>query len=543
MCAKNLKMKNRVLLLLLALVIVPFACTAPATEPDNQEPENQNPGKTDDPDPDSGSSIKVESLVVTPGQVELKEGETLQLEAVLLPEGAEGKVIWKTLEPNTTEKGEVTVSETGLVTAVKAGAAEVEARCGEASDICYITVSAEVVPVESIELSLSEIVIEAGSDITIEATIFPEEARAFNPVSFVSDNTEVATVDDNGKVTGISAGETFITVTAGDKSVKCPVTVNPVAPSLSVTFTDISASNITFSSVTLNGKFEVQGCSDRYVGAVFYYIESNGNPSAEEIRTNGKTAVSESFFIPGSVDYSKPVSSLAVNTRYCCVASLQLEESYFYSDVLEFTTADLPEIPEVVDMGLSVNWRGWNVGATKPEGSGSFYAWGETGTKEDYVWETYKFRKAYNTMTKYVTNASDGYNNQVDNKVVLESQDDAATQFLGSNWRTPTWEEMQELKDNVVMKWTRYKDVLGIVMTSKINDAVLFLPAAGYCYGSSGQPVSVGNYGQYWTSTLYGDNNKKAYNLVIKSKVYEINVGPADRYMGYTIRPVTPKAN
>ena len=95
-------MKNRVLLLLLALVIVPFACTAPATEPDNQEPENQNPGKTDDPDPNSGSSIKVESLVVTPGQVELKEGETLQLEAVLLPEGAEGKVIWKTLEPNTT---------------------------------------------------------------------------------------------------------------------------------------------------------------------------------------------------------------------------------------------------------------------------------------------------------------------------------------------------------------------------------------------------------------------------------------------------------
>lgn len=543
MCAKNLKMKNRVLLLLLALVIVPFACTAPATEPDNQEPVNQNPGKTDDPDPNSGSSIKVESLVVTPGQVELKEGETLQLEAVLLPEGAEGKVIWKTLEPNTTVKGEVTVSETGLVTAVKAGAAEVEARCGDASDICYITVSAEVVPVESIEVSLSEIVIEAGSDVTIEVTIFPEEARAFNPVSFVSDNTEIATVDENGKVTGISAGETFITVSAGDKSVKCPVTVNPVEPSLSVTFTDISASNITFSSVTLNGKFEVQGCSDRYVGAVFYYIESNGNPSADEIRTNGKTAVSESFFIPGSVDYSKPVSSLAVNTRYCCVASLQLEESYFYSDVLEFTTADLPEIPEVVDMGLSVNWRGWNVGATKPEGSGSFYAWGETGTKEDYVWETYKFRKAYNTMTKYVTNASDGYNNKVDNKVVLETEDDAATQFLGSNWRTPTREEMQELKDNVVMKWTRYKDVLGIVMTSKINDAVLFLPAAGHCYGSSGQPVSVGIYGEYWTSTLDGDNNKKAYNLVIKSKVYEINVGPADRYLGYTIRPVTPKAN
>ena len=197
-------MKNRVLLLLLALVIVPFACTAPSTEPDNQEPEKQNPGKTDDPDPNSGSSIKVESLVVTPGQVELKEGETLQLEAVLLPEGAEGKVIWKTLEPNTTVKGEVTVSETGLVTAVKAGAAEVEARCGEAFDICYITVSAEVVPVESIELSLSEIVIEAGSDATIEVTIFPEEARAFNPVSFVSDNTDVASVDENGKVTGIS---------------------------------------------------------------------------------------------------------------------------------------------------------------------------------------------------------------------------------------------------------------------------------------------------------------------------------------------------
>lgn len=46
-----------------------------------------------------------------------------------------------------------------------------------------------------------------------------------------------------------------------------------------------------------------------------------------------------------------------------------------------------------VDLGLPSGtiWAGWNVGASSPEESGGYYAWGETEEKNDYSWETYKY--------------------------------------------------------------------------------------------------------------------------------------------------------
>ena len=61
---------------------------------------------------------------------------------------------------------------------------------------------------------------------------------------------------------------------------------------------------------------------------------------------------------------------------------------------------------EMVDLGLSVKWAKNNIGATcgdKVESwYGGFYAWGETETKSDYSWGTYKHANgAYNKLTKY----------------------------------------------------------------------------------------------------------------------------------------------
>ena len=58
-------------------------------------------------------------------------------------------------------------------------------------------------------------------------------------------------------------------------------------------------------------------------------------------------------------------------------------------------------IPEAVDMGLSVKWASFDLGASKPEEYGDYYAWGETETKDDYSWASYKWcMGAYDTMTK-----------------------------------------------------------------------------------------------------------------------------------------------
>ena len=70
-----------------------------------------------------------------------------------------------------------------------------------------------------------------------------------------------------------------------------------------------------------------------------------------------------------------------------------------------------PIVYEYVDLGLSVNWATFNVGATKPEEFGDYYAWGETEPKTDYSWETYKWcNGSETTLTKYCNNSEYGYN-------------------------------------------------------------------------------------------------------------------------------------
>ena len=61
------------------------------------------------------------------------------------------------------------------------------------------------------------------------------------------------------------------------------------------------------------------------------------------------------------------------------------------------TVKDLPALTEIgktfkaVDLGLSVKWATFNLGATKPQASGDFFSWGETEPKSNYSWSTYKW--------------------------------------------------------------------------------------------------------------------------------------------------------
>ena len=520
---------KKLLLLLAPLALLLAACDASS---DNQ---------IDKPGDDT---IAVESLVVTPGQIELELGQTQQLEAVLRPDGAEGKVAWTTRASDTSQEGVVSVDDGGLVTALKPGCAEVEARCGEAFDICYITVNKPIVPVESIELDSYRLEVTEGEQVAIVATVMPEEARADNPVYYTSKNTAIATVDESGVVTGVAAGETKIDVQAGGVGVVCNVTVN-AAQQLS--FSDVATADVAFSTVTLSGKLNVSGFTFQYADAMFYYMETDGNPAASEIKQNGFQSTTTRIQIPDNDALTQPftakVSNLAVNTRYCYVAAVELSSETYFGEVGSFTTADLPEIPEKVDMGFGPKWRGWNVGASKAEDYGNYYAWGETYTKDEYSWETYKFRQSYNTMTKYVSNPKEGYPSGFsDGKVDLESVDDAATQNLGSSWRMPTYQEMQALYNYVDMKWTRYKGVYGIVMTSKIegfSNAVLFFPAGGYRSGTGSGAVKTGVYGQYWTASVNVNNAQQAGCLVLQKQVRNCTVGTAAyRYEGYNVRPV-----
>ena len=79
--------------------------------------------------------------------------------------------------------------------------------------------------VESITLDSNEGKLTVGNSHTIKATVAPEEVAAETTIEWSSSNEKVATVDENGKVTAIAAGETTITATVGEKSANYEVTV------------------------------------------------------------------------------------------------------------------------------------------------------------------------------------------------------------------------------------------------------------------------------------------------------------------------------
>ena len=189
---------------------------------------------------------------------------------------------------------------------------------------------------------------------------------------------------------------------------------------------------------------------------------------------------------------------------------------------------------EYVDLGLPSGtlWATCNVGATKPEEYGDYFAWGETQPKSNYDWSTYKWRNSSNaTLTKYNTSSDYG---TVDNKTTLDLSDDAARANWGGSWRMPTDAELTELREQCTWTWTTQSGVNGYKVTSDKNGKSIFLPAAG---GRTDSSLNyAGSSGNYWSSSLGTDYPSSAYGLHFGSgNVYGYGSG---RCNGFSVRPV-----
>ena len=191
-------------------------------------------------------------------------------------------------------------------------------------------------------------------------------------------------------------------------------------------------------------------------------------------------------------------------------------------------------VPEAVDLGLSVKWASFNLGASAPEEYGDYYAWGETEPKNYYSWGTYQWCLGSEySLTKYCSNVDNGYNGFVDGKTALDPDDDAAHVHLGDKWRMPTEKELIELRENC--SWTRgtQNGVDGWLVTAN-NGNSIFFPFSGYMNDTG--LTSEGNSGDYWSSELFADYPSLAWFLHLTSKyAYRDDLY---RYYGFTIRPV-----
>lgn len=142
------------------------------------------------------------------------------------------------------------------------------------------------------------------------------------------------------------------------------------------------------------------------------------------------------------------------------------------------------ETMEYVDLGLpsGIMWAKCDLGETSPEKYGATYAWGETWTK----WTT-----DYYYFTDIVEGQYTKYDSR-DKRFFLEKEDDVAYLRLGEGWRTPTWNEMQELYDNCTVTESTLNGWPGVMFISKNNNNYIFF---GYrTKGSAG--------GWRWTSAV-----------------------------------------
>ena len=200
-----------------------------------------------------------------------------------------------------------------------------------------------------------------------------------------------------------------------------------------------------------------------------------------------------------------------------------------------------PSADQAIDMGLSVKWAPWNVGASRAEEYGAYFAWGEiNASKEVYDWDTY-FYFVDRINRKLVLGKYDDY---AENEI-LESSDDAASANWGCGWRMPTKAELDELLDENNCKWTwvkNYNDsgINGYEIKSKKTEGVLFLPVAGHRWKSD--LYSASYCGCYWSSELYLGTTHFAHCLNFDFFDPYYNDDHESRDRGYSVRAVAVSA-
>ena len=254
------------------------------------------------------------------------------------------------------------------------------------------------------------------------------------------------------------------------------------------------------------------------------------------------------------------MSSFAIRRIFVALAALALLAVSCKKDEPKgkYGVDGVTPMPEAVDLGLAtgLKWASFNLGASKEYQHGDYFAWGETATKDNYDWASYKWcTGAADKLTKYCPKYEADKWDAVakpegpDGRVKLIPEDDVAHVKLGGKWRMPTNEDFEELfaleteaaKENSDYTWEKWVSVTndsgykvyGIRIKRKSTGATLFLPAVGYLNGVT---FSDG-YGMYWSSSLNESDPGGAYDVSFHSGGAGRNIG--SRYHGQSIRPVS----
>ncbi len=175
------------------------------------------------------------SKQVTDFTLNAASSETIQLNAVLSPAGTTTPVVW-----SVNDSSIATVSDKGLVTGISEGSTKVVCTCGDSKAECWVRVKgtrpAQVLATDNPSDTTARVVIVYSGYVSTDFTIAVGESIDMNyklynidasqAVTWSIKDNSVATVDQNGLVTGVKKGTTELTCTCGSLSATCIVRVS-----------------------------------------------------------------------------------------------------------------------------------------------------------------------------------------------------------------------------------------------------------------------------------------------------------------------------
>ena len=268
-----------------------------------------------------------------------------------------------------------------------------------------------------------------------------------------------------------------------------------------------AVSGIKYHDAVLSGSSSINTIESLKATKGFYF--SATSTSVASLKQNGQRVVAETI----DDNYSLSIMGDADHRTYYYVAFLEIEDVEFFGAVKSFKMKEVPN--GAIDLGLSVLWGECNIGATNPEDYGGFYEWGRL-------------------TEKYYSDAENEYlKRKYSNGDTLDKEDDVAYVKLGSNWRTPTKKEYEELLKNMTYEKTHVGEHNGVRIKSTVpgfTSKSVFFPYAGNMTTTTGHSFL---YSYYWTSTFCG-SDRSGYAFLLE------NLSRVETGLWYRRLPIRP---
>ncbi len=445
---------------------------------------------------DDKISVSVERVTLSKTSLELEEGKTAELTAIVFPKEASNKAIsWAS-----SNQAVAIVDENGKVTAVKEGNATivVTTEDGKKTAKCEVTVIAKQIPVESVTLSKKNLELEESETAELTTVILPKNASN-KAVFWESSNQTVATVDENGKVTAIKEGNATIVVTTedGKKTAKCEVTI--VAKQIPVESVTLNRKNLELEeseTVELTATVLPENASNK---AIFW---ESSNQAVATVDENGKvTAVKlgNAIITATTKDGNK--------TTTCEVTVLDLSDllNNGFTDSRDNAHYKVVKIGNQVWMAENLKYLPSVVGAgTGSKTEAYYYVYGYDGTDVAAAKQTNNY-KTYGVLYNW-TAAMNGAASSDANPSGVQG-------VCPTGWHLPSDIEWTKLTnhlggENVAggklkEKETTHWDDPNIGATNESG----FTALPGGSRGRNGSFSYVGNIGNWWSSTQFLSSN------------------------------------